>query len=426
MIFERFRRATAAEPVRVEPPVVAQPVAAVAEASGTAAPARWLTDIGWGGSLGGQSRVRTLPRVSPDTAQRHATVFACCNVIAGDLSKVPLKLYRRRDDGTEERVRDHAAAYLVNVEASPGVPAALMRYALVYAFCLRGNGYAYAPRDGSGELVMVETVRQGSVSVLRNGRARFYDFTDGEGMQRRAPSRSMLHLRYGAEDGWTGRSPLQVAAESVGIALAGQEAAARNASGITTKAVIKLSDNYEDNEAATRQARRIANSLRNPEDDTFPILGEGEDVKSLDISAGDQELLASRKFDALQLAALYRVPPFKLMQGADGVKANSEQQAMDYLTDCLMHWAGQVEAFYAMGLLTEGEREAGMFWRHDFGSLLRATTKERYEALTKAVGGPFMTWREARRVEGLADLEGDDRPYPPANMTRKDEKEGAE
>lgn len=397
---------------RVEP--VMSAAASVPSASGTSKPATWLQDIGWGG----QSRIKTLPRVSPTIAQKHATVFSCCNVIAGDLSKVPLKLYQRDGEGRETRVRDHAAAYLLNVESAPGIPAIVMRFALAYVFALRGNAFAFAPRDGGGELELIEALLPDEVSILKAGRERFYDIEDGAGVLRRVPSRSLVHLRYMALDGWTGRSPIEVAAESVGIALAGQEAAARNASGTVLKAYAKIADEYEDDEAYYRNQRRLRATLDDPEGKGIPILGGSDTIETLDISAADQQLLESRRFDREQIASIYRVPPTKLQILEYGVKANSEQAATDYLTDCLLHWGGLLEMQYALSLLTDRERRAGMFFRHDFDTLLRPTTKERYDALKAAVGGPFMSANEARRKEGLEERPEGDQLYPPSNMTR--------
>lgn len=398
---------------RTEPPVTA---VATLEPSGTAEPRAWLSELGWSAP----SRVKGLPRVSALVAERHATVSAVCNVIAGDIAKVPLKIWRKHPDGREERIRGHRLAYLLNVEASPGVPASVLRYALAYAFALRGNAFAYAPRGGGGEVELIETVLEEGVGRLRNGRARFYDFEDGAGMRRRVSSRLMVHLRHMSRDGWTGRSPIEVAAESMGLALAGQELAGRILTGSTMRAVIKMEDVYDDDEAWRRNARRVRNAIVDPEANGFPILGAQDAVEVLDLKAGDQELLASRKMDREQICAIYRVPPAKVGILDGGLKANVEQAAIDYLTDCLMYWAGMVETQMALALLTDAEREAGMVLRHDFGALLRPTTKERYEALKSAVGGPFMTPNEARQKEGLAPQADGDRLNPAANMTRKD------
>ena len=414
-IFSTLMRGSRAAPVpavaRAEPPVTTGAQAV----SGTAQPEPWLQDIGFSG---GGSRVASLPRVTPVIAQRHATVTACCTIIAGDLAKLPLQVWQRDAHGREVRVRDHAAGYLLNVEASAGVTAMVTRFAMAYAFALRGTAYAYAPRDGAGELMMIDWVHPDHCSVLRNGRARFYDFEDGEGIHRRAPGRAMVHLRYMSEDGWTGRSPIAVAAESFGIALAGQEAAARSASGTSMKAFAKTHAFDADEENYQRQKERLRRALRDEGDNGIPVIGPDDDIKRLDLSAADQQLLESRKFDREQIAATYRMPPSKLQMLEFGVKANGQQQAIDYRSDCLSHWGGFIETQLALGLLTEAERRQGLFLRHNFDALLRATTKERYDALNKAVGGPWMSLNEARREEGLSDVDGGDAIYPPPNMTR--------
>ncbi len=414
VITRPFRSAEISAPAPA--PARAEPVISAGVPSGTASPQGWMQDIGFSAT---RSRVATLPPVSPVLAQRHATVTACCTIIAGDLSKLPVQVWQRDGRGREVRVRDHAANYLLNVEAAPGVTAMLTRFNLAYAFALRGTGYAYAPRDGAGELTMIDGIHPDLCTVLRNGRARFYDFEDGDRIQRRVPGRAMVHMRYMAEDGWTGRSPISVAAESFGIALAGQEAAARAASGTFMKAVAKVSAFDADEETYQRSKVRLREALRNENSlGGVTLIGPDDDIKSLDLSAADQQLLENRKFDREQIAAIYRVPPSKLQMLEYGVKANGQQQAIDYKADCLSHWGGFIETQLGLGLLTEAERRAGLFLRHNFDALLRATTKERYEALNKAVGGPWMAMNEARREEGLDDVTGGDRVYPPSNMTR--------
>jgi len=411
-LFDRLLNRAEPSAARSEPPVVA------AATSGTRAPAGWMVD-GWGA---GQSRVKTLPRVTPETAQRHATVFACGNIIAGDLAKLPLNVMQKdKKTGRLVQVNEHALGYLLNVESTFGVPAIVMRFATNYAFAIRGNGYSYAPRDGGGQPVLIEHVHTDRCGLLRDGRARFYQFEDGAGAQRRAPATSMVHLRYLPNDGWTGRSPLSVAAESVGLALAGQEAAARHASGTQLRGYVKLEDSFEDEEKRTRGITRIRDMLRDPNAEGWPVLGENDEIATLDLSASDQELLASRKFDREQLAAIYRMPPAKLQMLEHGVKANGQQQAIDYKTDCLTHWGNMAQGFYGLGLLTRREREQGLQLVHNYDALMEATTKERYEANGKAVGGPWKTVNEAREEDGKSEIAGGDVLYPPSNMTREAE-----
>lgn len=396
---------------RMEPPITA-----AAEPATMAEPG-WLLDTF--GAM--QSRVATLPRVTPEVALRHATILACGSIIAGDLAKIPLRVMETsRQTGKLVPVRDHPLDYLLNVESTFGVPAVVTRFNLGFAFAIRGNGYAYAPRDGAGDPLLIEYIHNDRCNVLRDGRARFYDIEDGAANLRRVPARSMCHLRYMATDNWTGRSPIQVAAESIGLALAGQEAAARTASGTHLRGFVKMEDNFQDDETRKLSIQRLQNALTNPASPGIPVIGKEDDIVSLDLSAADQELLASRKFDREQIAAIYRVPPSKLQMLEFGVKANGQQQAIDYKADCLTHWGNMAQDFMELGLLTQAERRRGLHLVHDYDALMEATTKERREALARAIGGPWMTPDEGRASEGLDPLPDGmgARPYPPANMTR--------
>jgi hypothetical protein len=118
------------------------------------------------------------------------------------------------------------------------------------------------------------------------------------------------------------------------------------------------------------------------------------------------------------IAGIYRMPPSKLQMLENGVKANGEQQAIDYLTDCLMHWASLITPQYDQCLLTARERQSGLFFRHDFSALLEPTTSELFNALKVAVGGPFMTPNAAQRRARLPVTADGDQLYPPSNMTR--------
>ena len=420
----RLFKRRAVEAARVEPvvgpvvgPVSMGPVIAAQAAAPVAFnPARALGWDVWGGS-GSGSRVATLPPVNPEIMQRHATVTACCAVVAGDLSKLPLNVVEVAPDGQESVIIDHPLSDLLNVESSDGVPASVMRFALVYAFLLRGNAYAFAPRDGRGDPVLIETID--AVSMVKRGRDRVYHFTDQGDVGRRCLPRNMVHLRYMALDGWTGRSPLRVASESMALALAGQEAAARSASGVNVRGIAKLGAADGSDEDFDRASRRMKQAVTG--EGGVAIIGRDDSFENISMTAADLELLASRRFDREQIASLYRVPPTKLQMLEYGVKANGEQQAIDYRADCLSHWAEPVQGGLEIALLTGAERAAGLRLRHDYSELMLPTAKELTDTLTKAVGGPYMHYEEARRVAKLGPLPAGMVPYPPPNMTAKPE-----
>lgn len=381
--------------------------------SGTASPAGWLTQFGWG-----QASIKGLPRVDERSALSHGTVYACANVISQDLAKIPLHLYRRTEDGGKERVRDHPAARVLSRMSAPGVPAYSSRYSLHWALLLRGNAYGHIRRNGRGEIVSLEPIPNGQVSVLESGRERVYDFEDAEGIRRRVGWRDMLHLRYCAEDGWTGRSPLQVGAETISVALGAQRYAGKHVSGRgVVRGVVEHPDWFESDEVARAHAQKIRESIDDPESNGIPILPYGMSLKEVGMSPADAQLLEQRRFDREQIAAMFRVPPAKAGIFEHGLKANVEQQAIDYVTDCLLGWARLHEMTFNLALLTEDEQDE-YFFEYLFDGLVRATLKDEIEALIKACGGPFMTRQEARVIRNLKKMDGADALLPPPNMAK--------
>ena len=65
---------------------------------------------------------------------------------------------------------------------------------------------------------------------------------------------------------------------------------------------------------------------------------------------------------------------------------------------CVLPIITNVEAEEEKSLLLDGE---GLQIKHNLDVLLRANTKDRYEALFKAIGRPFMTGNEGRAIEDL-------------------------
>ncbi len=137
--------------------------------------------------------------------------------------------------------------------------------------------------------------------------------------------------------------------------------------------------------------------------------------KSVGMSPADAQLLEQRRFDREQIAGVYRVPPAKAGIFEHGLRANVEQQAIDYVTDCLLGWARLNEDHFNLYLLTEEER-ADLHFEYLFDGLMRATTRDRTESLLRATGGPFLTRNEARALENRAPIPGADDLLPPSNM----------
>ena len=98
-----------------------------------------LTDsVFWKDWFGVSSSGKT---VSVDAAMRLSTVWACVRLLSESVSTLPLKLYRRKPDGSREPATDHPL-YRVLCR-SPNIEMTPQRFMLmvVASICLRGNAF---------------------------------------------------------------------------------------------------------------------------------------------------------------------------------------------------------------------------------------------------------------------------------------------
>jgi HK97 family phage portal protein len=100
--------------------------------------------------------------------------------------------------------------------------------------------------------------------------------------------------------------------------------------------------------------------------------------------------------------------------------SNIEHQSAEFLQDTILPWLVRIEAVLNATWLTEADRRAGYFLRHNAEGILRADFKTRMEGYARAIGSSIMAPNEARAKEMLPPYEGGDRFYVPVNMMPSD------
>ena len=87
--------------------------------------------------------------VTTSSAMRHVAVMACVSILAGDVAKIPLDVFRRLSNGGKEVLKDH---YLHRLLRAPNdwQDGFEFKEMLQASLVLRGNGYAVAVRNGRG------------------------------------------------------------------------------------------------------------------------------------------------------------------------------------------------------------------------------------------------------------------------------------
>jgi HK97 family phage portal protein len=158
--------------------------------------------------------------VNPKTAEGLSAVYACVSSIAETVGSLPLIVYERTEQG-RRRAPEHPLYKLLHDQPNDYQTALEFRELLQRHLLLSGNGYAEIiwRADGSPEALL--PLHPERVTILRShSGGLLYEVANHDGSRRRLLPGEVLHLRYHSDEGVLGRSPVTVARETVGLALA--------------------------------------------------------------------------------------------------------------------------------------------------------------------------------------------------------------
>lgn len=153
------------------------------------------------------------------------------------------------------------------------------------------------------------------------------------------------------------------------------------------------------------------------------ILTEGLDAKEISINADDAQLMEARKYQVVDIARAFGVPPHMIGEtsGSSAVGAGYEQQARDFVMHTLRLHIKRLEQELNRKLFP---RDTGKFVRFDLGDLIEGDSKAQAEYNRAALGGPgtgqgWLTVNEIRKAKGYPPVEGGDEIFDPSKVQGK-------
>jgi HK97 family phage portal protein len=331
----------------------------------------------------------------------------------------------QKANGRREVLDNDVRAWLLNASPDGELTGFTFREHLVAHALLWGNGYAEIQRDMSERPAALALLTPDRVRPRRDDAGRlYYEVHQAAGAEQIA-ARDMVHLRGLGWDGSQGYSVVSQAQQSLGLTAAMETFGAaffgngtHPAGVLTTEA--KLTDEqikqmrtqWEDTHQGAGRANKTA------------ILGGGLKWERLTMPLQDAQFLESRRFQILEIARWFRVPPHLLAELDRATHTNIEQEQLAFVTHCLMPWAVRLESECNVKLF--GRNQQGrQSVKHNFGALLRGDLKSRYEAYQIARLNGWMNADEIRELEDRNPLpSGEGRQYiVPGNTALMDELE---
>jgi HK97 family phage portal protein len=374
---------------------------------------------GWTGGVHTDAGIR----VNSTTAMGHVAVMACVSILAEDLAKIPLKLYRRRADGGKDVATDHWLTKLLRHPNSWQTAFEFLEM-MQANLVLRGNAYAVAVRDNAGRPLYMVPVHPDRVTIYEAPNGDFFYFVTRNGLHDIAvlrdqpmmiPHEDVLHIRWLPQ--WNslfGTNRINLISESIGIAMGLERHQARfTGQGATLSGVLeteqKLTKDVRD--MLKDDWKKLKSGPMNSGETA--VLEQGLKWNQLSLSMVDSQFIESRGFQLREAARAFRIPPYKLGIEGESSGPSMVQQNQQYLNDVLSGFCERYVAKFEMFFGIDGQ---DLFLEWDYSHFTKADVQTRFTAYRQAVGTPWMSPNEARRAEGLPDDPDGDDIQKPTNM----------
>ena len=353
-----------------------------------------------GGSTSGK-------QVTERSAMQMTAVYSCVRILSEAVAGLPLHLYRYKEGGGKEKAIDLPLYRLMHDEPNPEMSSFVFRETLMTHLLLWGNAYAQIIRNGKGEVIALYPLMPNKMRVDRdeNGNL-YYEYVhssdEADTMKNttvRLTPYNVLHIPGLGFDGLVGYSPIAMAKNAIGMAIACEEYGAKFfANGAAPSGVLehpgvikdpqKVREAWQSQFGGSQNANKIA------------VLEEGMKYTPISISPEQAQFLETRKFQINEIARIFRVPPHMVGDLERSSFSNIEQQSLEFVKYTLDPWVMRWEQSLSRALFTEEEKKT-LFFKFNVEGLLRGDYQSRMNGYATARQNGWMSANDIRELENM-------------------------
>ena len=379
-------------------------------------PNKWLIHL-----LGG-NETYSGEQVTTKEAMNIAAVYACVRILSNHVAMLPLQLFRNKG-GKRIRASDHEIARIIEFRPNPYMTPFQFKQTMESHRQLYGNAFAEIEYSKTGypkalwilnptqTKVVCEKDANGNVkrylvqTLLPNGQTVYLKYE------------SVLHIKGISTDGLNGKSPIEVARETIGIQIAGQKFTGQfYQNGTMSSGVLKVPQQLkpEAKEIIRQEWEKFNKGLDNSH--RVAILDAGLDYQALGIKQSDAQYIETQKFSVAEIARIYNVPLHMLADLERATFSNIEQQSLEFVRDTLSPLLISWEQELAYQLMTEDEFFSNKYYfKFNLNSLLRGDSQARANYYEKMMHLGIYSINEVRELEDKDKIENGDKHYMSLN-----------
>jgi HK97 family phage portal protein len=359
---------------------------------------------------------RVSVALSPDVAMRHATVWRCVSLISGIGAAIPIHTYHEDPDGSRSPTDSHAAARLLALRPNPRMSRSVFWRRIYSQMLFRGNGYAWIERRLNGQPMALWPVpyERCSVDLMSDGSARYRMWLD-DMTEIVAHQDDVLHFPGSSVwdmQGLRCKTPMQAMAATVAIGLSADKyAQAYFDNDATPPIYISYPNKFQSGPKQGEDIRDYWKRQFGGENrHSGPaVLDQGGEVKQLDISAEDAQLLETRRFSVEDIGRIFGVPRFLLGMDETSWGSGIEALGIGFVTYTMDPHFVAIQDECNWKLFGTSKT----FCEYDRDALIRGDIKARAEADRLALGGSagpgWATQNDIRRSRNMRPVPNGDK-----------------
>jgi HK97 family phage portal protein len=355
--------------------------------------------------------------VNEHTAMQMTAVYSCVRILAEAVAGLPLHLYKYTASGGKEKALSHPLYFLLHDEPNPEMSSFVFRETLMTHLLLWGNAYAQIIRNGKGEIIALYPLMPNRMRVDRDTKGElYYSYTRYSdeapainGITVTLRPSDVLHIPGLGFDGLVGYSPIAMAKNAIGLAMATEEYGAKFfANGAAPGGVLEHPGTIKDPQKVKESWNMAYQGSSNAH--RVAVLEEGMKYQPIGISPEQAQFLETRKFQINEIARIFRVPPHMVGDLEKSSFSNIEQQSLEFVKYTLDPWVIRWEQAISRSLLSPSEKKL-YFSKFNVDGLLRGDYASRMNGYATARQNGWMSANDIRELENLdripAELGGD-------------------
>ena len=378
-------------------------------------PLTWAT-LNEAFGLGSDTTVAPVT-VNQRTALGYAALYQAVSMVSGDSAKLPLNVYRKSSTGRTVEAK-HPTHRVIGMHSMPNPEVNGFKFwrRFYTSACLWGNAFAWIDRNNRGDVIGLYQLLPDRTYLERKGGVLYCRYQSAGGT-RTFDLADVLHVEGLSIDGIQGENLIRAFRQDFTIALSAKNFLARFFKNNMTAGGVLQAKPGTKPETIRKMEKRIEENFSGS-DKAFRtlVLRDNFVWHATQVDPQKAQLSDIKDDNARDVARMFNIAPSRLGL-KDSISFNSEEMArQNYHDGALSHLLLATSCEATTKLLTQKERDEGLYIEHNINALLWADAITRSTIASIGIQCGRFSPNETRSWENLDGYPGGDTYYVPLNV----------